>query len=391
LPAWFSQKGVKGAGIMSNPLQKLQECGQSVWYDNVDRDLLQSGRFQELIDDYAVVGCTTNPTIFMKAVKGGNAYDAQIKQSVAAGKSLEEIYTEIMVNDISTVADILRPVYDSTKGQDGFVSIEVSPLLAADTAQSIEVARHFNSIFNHPNVMVKIPATPEGIPAIEECISEGININITMIFALEAYEKVADAYLTGLERLAASQKKPLEKPLSEVASVASFFVSRVDTLVDRLLQEKINQENRPEEKKALEGLLGKAAIANSRLVYERFEQIFSSPRFKKLEKQGARVQRVLWASTSTKNPRYRDVLYAEQLIGPHTIDTMPQQTIEAFADHGQVALTVNQGYDEARKVFEQLEAAGIDMKQVTAQLLHEGISGFVDSFYQMIEEVEKKR
>ncbi len=371
---------------MSNPLQKLQECGQSVWYDNVDRELLQSGRFQELINDYAVTGCTTNPTIFMKAIKAGNAYDEQIKQLFEAGKSLEETYNAIMVSDIKTTADLLRPVFNRTNGQDGFVSIEVSPLLAADTAQSIKVARHFSTLFNRPNVMVKIPATPEGIPAIEECLSEGININITMIFALEVYEQVANSYLSGLERLAASRKKPL----GEVASVASFFVSRVDTLVDKLLEEKISQESRPEEKKSLEILRGKAAIANSRLVYERFEQIFSSPRFKILEKQGARVQRVLWASTSTKNPGYRDVLYAEQLIGPHTIDTMPQQTIEAFADHGQVALTVNQGYEEARQVFEQLGAAGINMKQVTMQLLQDGISGFADSFQQMIEEVAKK-
>jgi len=339
-----------------------------------------------LINDYAVVGCTTNPTIFMKAIKAGNSYDSQIKQLIEAGKSLEETYTEIMVNDIKIVADILRPVFDGTNGQDGFVSIEVSPLLAADKEQSIKAARHFSSLLNHPNVMVKIPGTPEGIRAIEECISEGLNINITMIFALEVYEQVTDAYLCGLERLAASQKKPL----NEVASVASFFVSRVDTLVDKLLEEKISQESRPEEKKKLEALLGKAAIANSRLVYERFEQIFSSPRFKKLEKQGARVQRVLWASTSTKNPKYRDVLYAEQLIGPHTIDTMPQKTIEAFADHGRVALTVNQGYEEAHQVFAELEAAGINMKQVTTQLLHDGVSGFADSFQQMIEEVEKK-
>jgi transaldolase len=366
---------------MSNPLQKLQEFGQSVWYDNVDRELLQSGYFQKLINEYAVSGCTTNPTIFMKAIKAGTAYDSQIKQLVTAGKSLEETYDELIVSDITTIADLLRPIFDHTNGQDGFVSIEVSPLLAADTEQSIKVARYYNSIFNRPNVMVKIPATPQGIPAIEECISEGININITMIFALEVYEQVANAYLTGLERLAASGKKPLK----EVASVASFFVSRVDTLVDRLLEEKISRGM------DLGGLLGQAAIANSRLVYERFEQIFSSPRFKLLEQQGAQVQRVLWASTSTKNPKYRDVLYAEQLIGPHTIDTMPQKTIEAFADHGQVAVTVNRGYAEAHQVFEQLEAAGINMKQVTTQLLHEGVSGFAESFQQMVEEVEKKR
>jgi transaldolase len=372
---------------LSNPLQKLQEVGQSVWYDNVDRDLLQSGHFQELIDNYAVVGCTTNPTIFMKAIKAGHAYDRQIKELVEAGKNLEETYTQIMLTDIKTIADILRPIYERTHGQDGFVSIEVSPLLAADTAQSIKVARHFSTIFNRPNVMVKIPATPEGIPAIEECLSEGININITMIFAREVYEQVTNAYLSGLEKLAASRKKPL----NEVASVASFFVSRVDTLVDKLLEERIGQARSQEDKKRLEGLLGKAALANSRLVYERFEQIFNSERFKKLEKQGARVQRVLWASTSTKNPKYRDVLYAEQLIGPHTIDTMPQQTIEAFADHGQVALTVNRGYKEAHQLFEQLEAGGISMQQVTAQLLHAGIQGFADSFHEMIEEVEKRR
>jgi transaldolase len=372
---------------MANPLLQLQEQGQSVWYDNVSRELLQNGHFQKLIDEAGVVGCTTNPTIFQKAIGNGNSYDDQIRQLVAQGKSLDETIEELIVKDISTIADILRPIYDRTNGRDGYVSIEVSPLLAADSKTSIEVARHYYQIFNRPNVMVKIPATPEGLTAIEACISEGYNINITMMFALEVYEQVANAYLTGLEKVAESNQKPLQ----QVSSVASFFVSRVDTLVDKLLEEKIAQAGSQQEKQQLESLLGKAAIANSQLVYEKFEQIFNSPRFKKLEKQGARVQRVLWASTSAKNPAYRDVRYVEDLIGPHTINTMPQQTIDAFADHGQVALTVNRGYDKAHQVFRELEAAGISMPAVTAQLLDEGIKGFADSYHNMTEVVAKKR
>jgi transaldolase len=333
------------------------------------------------------VGCTTNPTIFQKAIGSGNSYDDQIRQLVAQGKSLNETIEELIVKDISTIADLLRPIYDRTNGRDGYVSIEVSPLLAADSKTSIEVARHYFQIFNRPNVMVKIPATPEGLTAIEACISEGYNINITMMFALEVYEQVANAYLSGLEKLAESKQKPLQ----QVSSVASFFVSRVDTLVDKLLEERIARAGSQKEKQQLESLLGKAAIANSQLVYEKFEQIFNSPRFKKLEKQGARVQRVLWASTSAKNPAYRDVRYVEELIGPYTINTMPQQTIDAFADHGQVALTVNKGYDKAHQVFRQLEAAGISMQEVTAQLLDEGIKGFADSYRNMTEVVAKKR
>jgi transaldolase len=333
------------------------------------------------------VGCTTNPTIFQKAIGSGNSYDDQIRQLVAQGKSLDETIEELIVKDISTIADLLRPIYDRTNGRDGYVSIEVSPLLAADSKTSIKVARHYIQVFNRPNVMVKIPATPEGLTAIEACISEGFNINITMMFALEVYEQVANAYLSGLEKVAASKQKPLQ----QVSSVASFFVSRVDTLVDKLLQEKIARAGSHQEKQQLESLLGKAAIANSQLVYEKFEQIFNSPRFKKLEKQGARVQRVLWASTSAKNPAYRDVRYVEELIGPHTINTMPQQTIDAFADHGQVALTVNQNYDKAHQVFRELEAAGINMQAVTAQLLDEGIKGFADSYHTMTEVVAKKR
>jgi transaldolase len=372
---------------MANPLLQLQEQGQSVWYDNVSRELLQNGHFQKLIDQAGVVGCTTNPTIFQKAIGSGNSYDDQIRQLVAQGKSLNETIEELIVKDISTIADLLRPIYDRTNGRDGYVSIEVSPLLAADSKTSIEVARHYFQIFNRPNVMVKIPATPEGLTAIEACISEGYNINITMMFALEVYEQVANAYLSGLEKLAESKQKPLQ----QVSSVASFFVSRVDTLVDKLLEERIARAGSQKEKQQLESLLGKAAIANSQLVYEKFEQIFNSPRFKKLEKQGARVQRVLWASTSAKNPAYRDVRYVEELIGPYTINTMPQQTIDAFADHGQVALTVNKGYDKAHQVFRQLEAAGISMQEVTAQLLDEGIKGFADSYRNMTEVVAKKR
>jgi transaldolase len=362
---------------MGNPLHELQKFGQSVWYDNIARNLIKDGSVQKLIDEFAVVGVTSNPTIFEKAIAAGNAYDEQIRELVKEGKNAGEIFDELAIKDIQEAADLFRPIYDSTNGKDGYISLEVSPVLAHDTDGTIKAARYYYERVNRPNLMIKIPATPEGIPAITATIASGINVNVTLIFSLDAYENVAYAYIEGLEKLAENGSKPV----SQIASVASFFVSRVDTLVDKLLE----QKGAPEE------LKGKAAIANSRLAYERFEQIFSTERWQKLEAQGAKKQRMLWASTSTKNPSYRDVIYVEELVGPETVDTMPPQTVVAFADHGQVTLTVNQDYDKARELVKQLETYGITMEAVTDQLLAEGVKSFADSYKQLLDGVESKR
>jgi transaldolase len=367
-------------------IQELHALGQSVWYDNVSRDLIKNGSIQKLIDN-GVLGLTSNPSIFEKAVSAGTAYDDQIRELVKQGKEAGDIFTELAIQDIRDVADLFRPVYDKTNGADGYVSIEVSPLLAHDTEGTIEEGRRFFEVLGRPNVMIKVPATPEGIPAIETLIGEGVNVNVTLIFAIDAYQEVARAYIRGLKKLAESGKKPLDK----VASVASFFVSRVDVLVDKLLQEKIDATSDAEQKKELEGLLGKIAIANSKLAYEQFKEIFHGAEFADLRSKGAHPQRVLWASTSTKNPKYRDILYAEELIGPETVDTMPPQTVDAFNDHGVVAPTLDRGYDVAHQEIERLEKAGIKMQDVTDKLLADGVKLFADAFSQLIEGVEKKR
>jgi len=371
---------------MITKLQNLHEEGQSVWYDNISRDLINNGSFQKLIE-LGVLGLTSNPTIFEKAIGAGMAYDDQIRELVKAGKPADEIFGELAIQDIRSVADIFRPVYEKTNGADGYVSIEVSPLLAHDTEGTLVDAHRFYEILDRPNIMIKVPATPEGIPAVEALIGEGVNVNVTLIFSLEAYENVAKAYINGLKKLSESGKKPL----SRVASVASFFVSRVDVLVDKLIEEKIAATTDAAQKAELESLLGKAAIANSKLAYEKYEQIFNSPEFAELRQKGAHPQRVLWASTSTKNPKYRDVLYAEELIGPDTVDTMPPATIDAFNDHGEVKRTLDGQYGEAHEVVARLEKAGIKMDEVTGKLLADGVKLFADSFNKLIEGVEGKR
>ena len=290
---------------MTNPLLLLKTYGQSVWYDNIDRAQLASGQFKRLLDEDGVVGVTANPTIFQKSISHGNAYDEQMTQLVKEGKSTSEIYETMVIQDIRTVADILRPIYDSTDRVDGYVSLEVSPDLAHDTQGTIAEVRRFWKMVDRPNLLVKIPATPVGIPAIQQALTDGININITLIFSIEAYKAVTEAYLNALEDRNASGKD-----ISHMASVASFFVSRVDTLVDKLLEDKIKATSDSAEQQQLKALEGKAAIANARLVYQEFKRIFNTPRFESLKHSGAHVQRPLWASTSTKNPAYRDVLYA---------------------------------------------------------------------------------
>jgi len=384
------EEQVKGAAeaatkTAKGPLFDLLKEGQSVWYDNIARGLIKDGTIQKLIDESGVRGVTSNPTIFEKAISGGNDYDEQIKELIGKTKSAAEVFSALAITDIGNTADIFRPIYDSSNGGDGFVSIEVSPTLAQDTEGTIRDAHYYFETIKRPNVMVKIPATPEGLPAITEAIGAGININVTLIFALEAYENVANAYIEGLEKLAANGGD-----LSKVASVASFFVSRVDTLVDKLLDEKIAQADGAK-KAELEALKGKAGIANSKLAYEKFQKIFEGERFQKLAAKGAKPQRVLWASTSTKNPKYRDVMYVEELIGPETVDTMPPQTIIAFADHGVVARTVDKNVAQAHADIEALEKNGISMEKVTGQLLAEGVKSFSESFAKMLEGVEGKR
>jgi transaldolase len=371
---------------MTNPLLQLKDYGQSVWYDNIDRAQLVSGQFKQMLGTDGIVGVTANPTIFQKSISAGHAYDEQMQELINQGKSTNEIYEALVIRDIQTVADLLRPIYDSSEGKDGYVSLEVSPELANDTEGTIAEAARFWQMVNRPNLMIKIPATPAGIPAIRKTLSNGINVNVTLIFAIESYHAVTEAYIQALE-----ERKAAGKDIKHIASVASFFVSRVDVLVDPLLDKKIQGTSDPAEQQKLKALQGKAAIANARLVYQDFKKIFNTPRFEALKQAGAHVQRPLWASTSTKNPTYRDVLYAEELIGPETVDTMPLETVEKFADHGRVRDSIEDDLEGARNTLDTLEQVGIHYTQVTQQLLDEGVQKFADSFHQLFAGIDSKK
>ena len=371
---------------MSNPLLELPKLGQSVWYDNMRRGLIASGEFRRMVEEDGVTGVTSNPTIFEKAITASADYDAAIRELISQGKNVDQIYQALVVEDIQMAADILRPTYDRTQDRDGYACLEVSPELAYETQASIDSARALFRALDRPNVMIKIPGTPQGIPAIEQCLSEGINVNVTLLFGVENYEQVALAYIAGLEKLAARGR-----PIDRIASVASFFVSRVDTLVDKQLEERSRAAGTPQERQQLESLLGKAGIANAKIAYRKFQEIFGSQRFQTLAKKGAHVQRCLWASTSTKNPDYRDVMYAEGLIGPDTVDTMPQTTLDAFREHGRPAATLGQGVDEAQETLRQLAEVGIDFRQVTDQLQVDGVQLFVDSYRKLIQGLRAKR
>jgi transaldolase / glucose-6-phosphate isomerase len=362
--------------MTDNPLRRLYaEQGQAPWLDNISRGLISSGALRNMIDDDGIVGVTSNPTIFEKAISSGADYDEQMKAVFGRGQDAQRVFFELMLKDIQDAADVFRDVYDRTKHLDGYISIEVTPDLARDTQKSIEQARMFGERLRRPNIFVKVPATAEGIPAIEQLIYEGVNINITLIFAIQRYREVMEAYMKGLERRMAEGK-----PIDDIFSVASFFVSRVDTNVDKKLDALIAKAGSDEEKTKLKNLKGKAAIANAKIAYEAFQQTFSGPRWEKLAAAHANLQRPLWASTSTKNPDYRDVLYVEELIGPHTVDTMPPATIVAFNDHGVVARTVDQNLEEAHQVIRDLEAVGIHMDQVTQELEDEGVASFAKSY-----------
>lgn len=357
-------------------LHELTERGQSVWFDTLSRDLVQSGGLKRMMDEDAVTGVTSNPTIFQKALAEGNAYDEQLKGLIESGDDPTQTFFALALDDIRDACDVLRPAYDSSGGVDGFVSMEVEPGIAYDTRKSFEQARWIASEVARPNLYVKIPATEAGLPAIEDCIAHGTPINITLIFSLRRYEAVVEAYLRGLERLVAGGGDP-----SSVVSVASFFVSRVDTEADKRLEALGRQD-----------LEGKLAVANAKLAYQHYLQAFSGPRWEFLIGKGAHPQRCLWASTSTKNPAYNDVMYVEDLIGPDTVNTMPLETIEAFQDHGRVARdTVLEGVDEARQLFDDLAAAGVDYDDVTATLEAEGVQKFSDSLDQILDSIRAKR
>jgi transaldolase len=371
---------------MTNPLRELEALGQSIWLDDIDRGDLLSGRFGRLIDEDGLSGATGNPTIFEHSITHDTTYDEQMQHLFREGKSAQDIYEALAITDEKRVADLLRPLYERIGGQDGFVSIEVSPYLAHDTEKTLTEIRRFWHTIDRPNLMVKIPSTPAGISAIRQALAEGININITLIFSLDNYRQVAQAYLSALEeRLAAGED------ISRIASVASFFVSRVDVLVDQLLEDKLTATSASAEQQKLNALQGQAAIANARLAYQEFKRLFSTPRFEALRQHGARVQRPLWASTGTKNPAYRDVLYVEELIGPNTVNTMPLKTLESFRDHGGGRLSIEEDIPQAQAVLAALEAAGIDYEQVTSQLQEEGVQKFIDSFDKLFQCIEDKR
>ena len=359
-----------------NSIQQLGRLGQSVWYDNMYRALIETGELQRMIDT-GVTGLTSNPTIFEKAISSSDDYDESLVAHARRNDDPQHLFEALAVEDIRAAADLLRPVYDRAGGADGFASLEVNPHLAHDTDRTIAAARRLFAELDRPNIMIKVPATPEGIPAIRDLIGRGINVNVTLIFSLDMYARVREAYISGLEDLIASGGDP-----SRVASVASFFVSRVDTAVDGLIGDSGG---------ALDEYLGKAAVANAKIAYQEFKTTFGDDRFRSLAARGARVQRPLWASTSTKNPEYSDVLYVETLIGPDTVNTMPDATLEAFMEHGTARTSIEDGADEARDVISALEAGGVSMEVVTTQLMHDGVKAFADSFDELIENIVAKR
>jgi len=359
-----------------NPLQLLLDQGQSIWYDFISRDFISSGKMKELVDG-GLRGMTSNPTIFEKAIAGGNSYDEQIRE-LGTEITTAEIATTLFVTDIGNACDVMRPVYDGSNGADGFISIEVSPKLARKGEETLAEARALWKAIDRPNLMIKIPATDEGLPAVRQCIAEGIKVNITLMFSIEQYRAVAEAYISGLEdRLAQGGD------IATISSVASVFVSRIDAMIDDMLA-KIGT---PE----AYALQGRAGLANSKLVYQEFKRMFSGERWEKLAAHGARVQRPLWASTSTKNPSYPDLLYVDNLIGPYTVNTVPPETLEGIMDHVKASATIEQGVEEARQLMEDLAAIGIDIDAVMSRLIEEGVSKFEKSFDALFEKLEEKR
>ena len=369
-----------------NPLVQLRESGQSPWYDYIRRGMITSGQLQTLIDQDGLMGMTSNPAIFEKAIAGSTDYDDALKQAASELIGVKDIYERVAIKDIQDAAGVMQSVFQSSKGRDGYISLEVSPDLAFDTEGTIEEAVRLHKAVARQNVMIKVPGTVEGLPAIEELLARGININITLLFSVAMYEQVAWRYIRGLERLAASGGS-----VSQIASVASFFVSRIDNLIDKKLEARIKEESNVGRRERMESLLGKVAIANAKLAYRQYEEIFASQDFQKLKEKGAQVQRVLWASTGTKNPSYPDTLYVDQLIGPDTVNTMPETTFSAFRDHGIVKNMIQEGVEEAKATMQQLADVGISIEEVTETLLQDGAKLFVDAFDQLMGVISRKR
>jgi len=367
-----------------NRLKKLQSLGQSAWLDNLSRDLLNSGQLRKWIDD-GVTGITSNPTIFQKAIAGSRDYDESLRTILAKGVSGDrELFFHLAIEDISRAADLLRPVYESTGGLDGYVSIEVSPDLAYDSEKTVAEARHLFSTIGKKNILIKVPATRQGVPAIETLTAEGVNVNVTLLFSVKRYEEIAWAFIRGLEKRSARGR-----PVADSASVASFFVSRVDTLVDKLLESRAASSRAEAEKSRLQSLRGRAAVANAVVAYRAYREIFGGPRFRALK--GARVQRILWGSTGTKNPAYSDVKYVDELIGPGSINTLPEATLKAFLDHGNPRLTIEEDLAAAEKLFPRLAALQIDIEQVAEQLENEGVKLFAESFDSLLKDIREKK
>lgn len=366
--------------------EKLLEYGQSYWLDNLSREIITNGELENRIKNEGLRGITSNPKIFMTAISSGNLYDNQIKELAKQGKKQEEIYEKLAVEDIQKACDLLRPVFNDSNGEDGFVSLEVSPYLARETEKTMNEARHLFQTVDRPNCMIKIPGTEEGLPAIEEMLYEGLNINITLLFSIKSYEAIAEAYLKAMER-----RLEEDKPIDKISSVASFFLSRIDVLVDQILQEDIIPQLEGDKKIVAGNLLGETAVASAKMAYQSFEKKFSGQRWDKLADKGAKVQRPLWASTSNKTDGYSDTRYVEPLIGLHTVNTMPGETIEAFKDHGKLfPNTVKKDVDKARQVFDDLKEAGVSLDDVTDQLVEEGIEKFVQPFDELLESIQKE-
>lgn len=371
---------------MANPMVELYGTqGQSPWLDFIRRSMLHDGGLKRYIEEDGIRGVTANPTIFAQAIGAGDDYDAQISELARKGVAPADMFEQIAIDDIRAAADLLRPVYKDSNGGDGYVSIEVSPDKAFQTQATIDEAKRWWSNIDRPNLLIKIPATNEGIPAIEECIAEGININITLIFAISFYEKVMEAYIRGLERRVADGQN-----VDRLHSVASFFVSRVDTATDKRIEAKLAAASTEGDREKLRSLLGKAAVANAKIAYERFLAVFGADRFKKLSAAGAHTQRPLWASTGTKNKAYSDILYIQELIGPDTVNTMPPATIDAFRDHGVARRTIDEGVAEAHAVMRDLAAVGISIDEVTDELQRDGVEAFSKSFQQINETTAEK-
>jgi len=369
-----------------NRLKALGQFGQSVWLDFIRRQIIENGELARMVEVDGVAGVTSNPSIFEKAIAGSADYTKAFAAAAAAGRTdPKSVYESLAIDDIQHAADILRPVFDSTKGRDGYVSLEVAPTLANDTQGTLEEARRLWAAVSRPNLMIKVPATAEGLPAIRRLIAEGINVNVTLLFSIAMYEKVVEQYIAGLDERAAAGGD-----LRTVASVASFFVSRIDTLVDGRLAALAGTASDPATAAKLSALAGKAAIANARLAYHRYLHLFRTAHWQSLAAAGARTQRLLWASTSTKNPAFRDVMYVEELIGPDTVNTIPPATFDAFRDHGELRASLQESPDDAAQMLRGIEAAGISMREVTDKLLADGVTLFVDAFTTLLAAVEQK-